>query len=198
MAGTVFQRLTVSEPFLRLGSILAEGPFYRPDDDTLHFIDIKGKLIHRIPLSGTAPPKSLSVQDMIGVACLVEGDAQHYLVAAKNGFGLVDQETGSLTYLAKVFVSEDDEKRFILPFASANLLLDSGSMTAPLIAWEDFGRDLCSSTMANLRSSLIQALDLVIKDPILKVDTLSHQVNSKGCYFATIQIFRYIRWLRIL
>jgi len=147
MSTTVFQRLTVSEPFLRLGSILAEGPFYRPEDNTLHFIDIKGKLIHRIPLSGTSPPKSLSVQDMLGVACLIEDDDRHYLVAAKNGFGLVDQETGSLTYLAKVFIGEDDEKRLILN--GADLLPDSGSTTVPLIAWEDFGRDACSSMMAN-------------------------------------------------
>ena len=44
MATQSIQRLTVSEPFLRLGSLLAEGPFYRAEDDTLHFVDIQRKI----------------------------------------------------------------------------------------------------------------------------------------------------------
>jgi len=44
----------------------------------------------------------------------------------------------------------------------------------------------------------MQALGLVIKDRILRVDTISHQVNSKGFYSAMIQIIRYIGWLRML
>jgi len=105
------QRLTVSEPFLRFGSVLAEGPLYRPEDDTLHFVDIKGKLVHRVPLSGPAAPKSLSTEDTIGVACLIEDDAEHYIVGAKRGFALLHQESGELTYLAKIFPDPDQEKR---------------------------------------------------------------------------------------
>lgn len=108
---THVQRLTVSEPFLSLGSILAEGPLYRPEDDTFHFVDIKGKLVHRIPLSGPHAPKSLSTQDMIGVACFIEGDNEHYLVGAKRGFGLLHQQSGELTYLANVFTDPDQERR---------------------------------------------------------------------------------------
>jgi sugar lactone lactonase YvrE len=112
MGTIIIQRLTVSEPFLRLGSDLAEGPFYRLEDDTFHFIDIKGKLVWRVPLSGSAPPGALSTEDMIGVACLIEGDNENYLVAAKKGFALVNQESGQLTYIAKVFSDPDHEKRF--------------------------------------------------------------------------------------
>ena len=116
MATPSIQRLTVSEPFLRLGSLLAEGPFYRPEDDTLHFIDIKGKLIWRVPLSGSSPPRALSIEDKLGVACLIEGDEENYIVAAKRGFALVNQESGQLTYLAKVFYDADQEKRLGLGF----------------------------------------------------------------------------------
>ena len=114
MATPTIQHLTVSEPFLRLGSLLAEGPFYRAEDDTLHFIDIKGKLIWRVPLSGATPPRSLCTEDRLGVACLIEGDEENYIVAAKRGFALVNQESGELKYLAKVFDDADQEKRLEL------------------------------------------------------------------------------------
>lgn len=107
------QRLTVSEPFLRLGSLLAEGPFYRPEDDTFHFIDIQGKLLYRVSLSGLSLPRALSTKEMLGVACLIEGDDENYIVAAKKGFALVNQESGDLTYLAKVFPNADQEKRLV-------------------------------------------------------------------------------------
>jgi len=105
------QHLAISEPFLRLGSVLAEGPLYRPEDDTLHFVDIKGKLVHRVPLSGPAAPKSLPTEDVIGVACFIEDDTEHYIVGAKRGFALFHQESGELTYLAKVFTDPNQEKR---------------------------------------------------------------------------------------
>jgi sugar lactone lactonase YvrE len=108
---THVQRLTVSEPFLRLGSILAEGPLYRPEDDTLHFVDIKAKLVHQIPLSGSNSPRTLSTADMIGVACFIEGDNDHYIVGAKQGFALLHQRSGELTYLAKVFPDPELGKR---------------------------------------------------------------------------------------
>ena len=114
MATQSIQRLAVSEPFLRLGSLLAEGPFYRAEDDTLHFVDIKGKLIWRVPLSGASPPRALCTEDMLGVACLIEGDEKNYIVAAKRGFALVNQESGELKYLAKVFDDADQEKRLVL------------------------------------------------------------------------------------
>lgn len=112
MASPQVQRLTVSEPFLRLASILAEGPFYRPEDDTLHLVDIKAKLLHCVPLSGSGKAKALQIQDMLGVACFIENDDENYIVAAKRGFGLVNQTTGQLTYIAKVFDNEDQELRF--------------------------------------------------------------------------------------
>jgi sugar lactone lactonase YvrE len=108
---STIQHLTVSEPFLRLGSLLAEGPIYRPEDNTLHFIDIKGKLVHCVPLSDSLPSRTLAIEDMLGVACFIEGDNDNYIVAAKRGFGLVDQCTGKLTYLAKLFANPEDEKR---------------------------------------------------------------------------------------
>jgi sugar lactone lactonase YvrE len=114
MAAPHIQRLTVSEPFLQLGSILAEGPFYRPEDDTLHFVDIKAKLLHCVPLSGSGKAKVLQIDDMLGVACFIENDDENYIVAAKRGFGLVNQTTGKLTYIARVFDNEDDELRFPL------------------------------------------------------------------------------------
>jgi sugar lactone lactonase YvrE len=107
------QRLTVSEPFLRLGSLLAEGPFYRPEDDSFHFIDIQRKLLHRVSLSGLPLPRTLSTEEILGVACLIEGDNENYIVAAKKGFALVNQESGDLTYLAKVFPNADQEKRLV-------------------------------------------------------------------------------------
>jgi sugar lactone lactonase YvrE len=107
------QQLTVSEPFLRLGSLLAEGPLYRPEDDTFHFVDIKGKLLYRVPLDGSSPPLALPTNDMLGVACLIEGDDENYIVAAKRGFALVNQESGELTYLAKVFDNADQERRSV-------------------------------------------------------------------------------------
>jgi sugar lactone lactonase YvrE len=94
--------------------LLAEGPFYRPEDDTLHFVDIKGKLLHCIPLSGSTSPKALEIDDMLGVACFIDGDDQNYIVAAKRGFGLVNQTTGKLTYLAKVFPDAESELRLAL------------------------------------------------------------------------------------
>lgn len=114
MPAQSIRRLTVSEPFLRLGSLLAEGPFYRAEDDTLHFVDIRGKLIWRVPLSGAYPPRALRTEDMVGVACLIEGDEENYIVAAKRGFALVNQESGELQYLAKVFDDADQEKRLLL------------------------------------------------------------------------------------
>jgi len=104
------QHLTVSEPFLRLGSLLAEGPFYRPEDDTLHFVDIIGKLLYRVPLSGSPPPRALSIEDAVGVAGLIEGDNDNYIVAAKRGFALLNQESGELKYLAKVCSDAEQEK----------------------------------------------------------------------------------------
>jgi len=113
MEASKVQLLTVSEPFLRLGSLLAEGPFYRPEDDTFHFVDIRGKLLYRVPLSGSPPPSALSTEDMLGVACLIEGDNENYIVAAKRGFALLNQESGELKYLAKVFPDSQTEKRCI-------------------------------------------------------------------------------------
>ena len=112
METSKFQRLTVSEPFLRLGSLLAEGPFYRPEDDTLHFVDIRGKLLYSVPLSGATPPRALSTEDVLGVACLIEGDNENYIVAGKRGFALLNQTTGELKYLAKVFPDAAQEKRY--------------------------------------------------------------------------------------
>jgi sugar lactone lactonase YvrE len=120
MAAPHVERLTVSEPYLRLGSILAEGPFYRPEDDTLHFVDIKAKLLHCVPLSGSGEAKVLQIDDMLGVACLIENDDKNYIVAAKRGFGLVNQSTGQLTYIAKVFDNEDDELRCLRKFTKLN------------------------------------------------------------------------------
>jgi sugar lactone lactonase YvrE len=108
------QTLTISEPFLRLGCILAEGPFYRAEDDTFHFIDIKGKMVYQVPLSGSPPPRALAVEDMLGVACLIQGDNESYIVAAKKGLGLVNQQSGQLTYLARVHKNDGElEKRFL-------------------------------------------------------------------------------------
>lgn len=114
MAAPNITRLTISEPFLRLGSLLAEGPCYRPEDDTLHFVDIQGRLLYRVPLSGSSLPHALSTEDMLGVACFIEGDDQHYIVAAKRGFALVNQESGELKYLAKVFTNADQETRCVI------------------------------------------------------------------------------------
>ena len=107
------QRLTVTEPYLRLGCILAEGPFYRPEDDTFHFIDIKGKMVYQVPLSGSPPPRALATEDMLGVACFIQGDNDNYIVAAKKGIGLVNQQSGELRYLVKVHSQSGDlERRF--------------------------------------------------------------------------------------
>jgi sugar lactone lactonase YvrE len=113
MEASNVQRLTVSEPFLRLGSLLAEGPFCRPEDDTLHFVDIIGKLVYCVPLSGSPPPRALSTVDAVGVACLIEGDNANYIVAAKRGFALLNQESGELKYLAKVCSNAEQEKRYL-------------------------------------------------------------------------------------
>ena len=51
---------------------------------------------------------------MLGVACFIENEDENYIVAAKRGFGLVNQTTGKLTYIARVFDNEHDELRFIL------------------------------------------------------------------------------------
>jgi sugar lactone lactonase YvrE len=107
------ERSVVSEPFLDINTVLGEGPFYRPEDDTLHFVDIKAKLMYCVPLSNPDPPKVLKVDDSLGVACLIENDQKHYIVAAKRGFGLVDQETGKLNYLAKVHSDADQELRLL-------------------------------------------------------------------------------------
>jgi len=114
MSIAAVKHLELSEPFLRSESVLAEGPFYRHEDDTFHFIDIKGKLLHRVSLSNPKDHTVLKVDDMLGVACLIEGDSKHYIVAAKKGFGLVDQATGKLTYLAKTATNADQETRYDL------------------------------------------------------------------------------------
>jgi sugar lactone lactonase YvrE len=107
------ERLTITEPYLSLGCILAEGPFYRAEDDTFHFIDIKGKMVYQVPLSGSPPPRALATEDMLGVACLIEGNNDNYIVAAKKGIGLVNQQSGELKYLVKMHQRDGElEKRF--------------------------------------------------------------------------------------
>ena len=122
MASNSIERIVISEPFLKVNTVLGEGPFYRQEDDTLHFVDIKAKLMHCVPLSGSKPPKALKVDDSLGVACLIENDDKHYIVAAKRGFGLVDQETGKLTYLAKAFGDAEQELRLNI-FVNEYLIL---------------------------------------------------------------------------
>jgi hypothetical protein len=138
------ERTIVSEPFVRVNTILGEGPFYREEDDTVHFVDIIAKLIYSVPLSSSKAVKAIKVEDSPGVAALVENDDKHYAVAAKRGFGLVDQETGKLTYLAKVFRNADEEKRF----AKVSALSDDvgrDSMMVQSIVWDDFGPAPCLS-----------------------------------------------------
>ena len=124
MASNSIERIVISEPFLKVNTVLGEGPFYRQEDDTLHFVDIKAKLMHCVPLSGSKPPKALKVDDSLGVACLIENDDKHYIVAAKRGFGLVDQETGKLTYLAKAFGDAEQELRLNI-FVNEYLILQT-------------------------------------------------------------------------
>ncbi|ODQ51276.1 hypothetical protein SAICODRAFT_31469 [Saitoella complicata NRRL Y-17804] len=99
--------------FLHTKTGLGEGIFYRHADDTLHFLDIKNKLIYRVSAAeGEKSLRYMTLQDNVGVFGEIEGEDGVYIVGAKSGVAKVDEETGKMEYLARYYEegSEDAEK----------------------------------------------------------------------------------------
>ncbi|KAJ5582587.1 hypothetical protein N7535_001207 [Penicillium sp. DV-2018c] len=107
------QRWTVNEPYLDIPGTLLEGPYHDVTNNEFRFVDIWDHKLYRLDL--TKGPESLSVidtEDSVGVTANIQGSNQNQLiVGAKQGFARLDQTTGKLAYIQKVWEDEDQVKR---------------------------------------------------------------------------------------
>lgn len=89
-------------------------------DSTLHFVDSRRRLLHRLALSPSADGNGLSewsnhkvvaTKDPVGVAVELADDPNRLVVGAKYGFAVVDTETGEMKYVARVYKDEKVAER---------------------------------------------------------------------------------------
>jgi sugar lactone lactonase YvrE len=108
------------QAFIESWSAVGESIFYRKADQTLHFVDIRRHLLHRVTLTPDDNELSLwsnhvviHTKDAIGVAAEVEGNTDLLVIGAKYGFAVVEIETGEMKYVARVYTSKADAERYV-------------------------------------------------------------------------------------
>ncbi|KUI55647.1 hypothetical protein VP1G_03012 [Cytospora mali] len=86
---------------------LGESPLYRASDDTFFFVDIKNKLLHRVPLeSGWEGKKTYVFDEPITRLHVVSGRPDVLAVQTLRGLALLSLDTGALKDIASI--SHDD------------------------------------------------------------------------------------------
>ncbi|KIY47035.1 hypothetical protein FISHEDRAFT_46133 [Fistulina hepatica ATCC 64428] len=90
--------ITVTEPLLRVGCILGEGPIYDPETHTLHFIDIKdGKVFHLN--TDTNELQSAKLAEPLSCIALRK-DGKGLACTPASGFAILEQDN-TLRYLTR-------------------------------------------------------------------------------------------------
>ncbi|KZO96058.1 hypothetical protein CALVIDRAFT_515354 [Calocera viscosa TUFC12733] len=100
--------ITLTEPLLKLGLNLGEGPVYEAASDTVHFLDINGKKVLHYSLA-TGELTTDEVDEPVG--CLVLREKGGLAGAAKQGFCTLDPTPGrpghlTINYLSKPLSKE--------------------------------------------------------------------------------------------
>ncbi|KAH8700192.1 putative calcium homeostasis protein Regucalcin [Talaromyces proteolyticus] len=117
-SGANLQKWTVTEPYLDIRGGLLEGPYYTPARNELRFIDIDHEKAYFLDLAkGPESLRVVSVNSPIGVTTdVADGSADNpkILVAAKHGFATLDRQSGSLTYVNRVY--NDSEASYRMRF----------------------------------------------------------------------------------
>ncbi|KAE8352626.1 hypothetical protein BDV28DRAFT_148866 [Aspergillus coremiiformis] len=140
---SAFQKWTVSEPYVDIAGTLLEGPFYDEPRNEFRFVDIWEQKFYVIDLA--KGPDSLETFDTsasIGVTANIKAAGDTYndqiIVAAKQGYALLNRTTGQLSYITKAWDDQrDPEKAHRMRFNDG--AVDShgrfwaGSMTDPKV-----------------------------------------------------------------
>ncbi|KAJ2892537.1 hypothetical protein MKZ38_009659 [Zalerion maritima] len=104
-----------ASPFLSLGCLLGEGPYYESATQTLRFVDIKKKQVHTvpvtIPIASASDVKTLSFDIPVTVTADITGvdPCDRILVGAKYGVAVLDRNTGGLDWVARWAESGDKD-----------------------------------------------------------------------------------------
>ncbi|KAL3436930.1 hypothetical protein BDV09DRAFT_164045 [Aspergillus tetrazonus] len=106
------QKWTVSEPYLEVSGTLLEGPFYDNSKNELRFVDIWEQKLYALDLAkGPESLKVLDTSESIGMTANIangnDSQKDHIVAAAKYGFGLVNRNTGELSYIARPWDEPD-------------------------------------------------------------------------------------------
>ncbi|KAL9042568.1 MAG: hypothetical protein Q9214_003735, partial [Letrouitia sp. 1 TL-2023] len=97
----------VSEPYLRLDCSLGEAPFCN-DANILRFVDIVKQKFHTIDLSKEpSSHKQLDLEDAVSTTANIGGSEEDIVVGAKKGYAVLNQSTGKLRYIKKVWDERD-------------------------------------------------------------------------------------------
>lgn len=90
------------QPFFASKCVLGEAPFYRPEDNTLHYVDplANPPELHILSLDNMQL-RILTLTDSISVASFRK-DQPGYIGARLFGFAFIDEQTGKIENLAQV------------------------------------------------------------------------------------------------
>ncbi|KAJ5564973.1 hypothetical protein N7513_001215 [Penicillium frequentans] len=105
-----FQKWTVNEPYIDIAGTLLEGPYHDVANNEFRFVDIWDHKLYRLDLAkGPESLKTIDTDAAIGVTANIANadEADELIVGAKLGFARLNQATGKLSYIHKVW-GEDD------------------------------------------------------------------------------------------
>ncbi|KAF2132182.1 hypothetical protein P153DRAFT_186159 [Dothidotthia symphoricarpi CBS 119687] len=99
----------VTEPYIRLTCALGEAPFWEESTNTVRFVDIEKKELHRVDISaGPSSHKVVKNLDIsIGCTADIEGNDEEFIFGGKYGYGIANKQTGAYRWVKKVW--SDDE-----------------------------------------------------------------------------------------
>ncbi|KAL9610159.1 MAG: hypothetical protein Q9167_005113 [Letrouitia subvulpina] len=95
------------KPYLRLDCGLGEAPFC-DDSNILRFVDIVKQKFHKIDLGkGPSSHEVLDLEDAVSTTADIIGSKEDIVVGAKKGYAVLNQSTGKLRYIKKVWDKRD-------------------------------------------------------------------------------------------
>ncbi|EJT99845.1 hypothetical protein DACRYDRAFT_54922 [Dacryopinax primogenitus] len=97
------REITLTEPLLKLGLNLGEGPIYEPETDTVHFLDINGRLVLHYNLSAGQLTQD-TVDEPVG--CLVLREKGGLAGCAKRGFCTLEPDPSRPGHLGIHYLSQ--------------------------------------------------------------------------------------------
>ncbi|PGH08760.1 hypothetical protein AJ80_07798 [Polytolypa hystricis UAMH7299] len=110
------QKWEATEPFISVSGSLLEGPYYDEAKNELRFVDILEEKLHIVDLEkGPSSLRTLNTGTPIGITANIEttetsqANAGKIIAGAKYGFATIDEQTGAVEYIKKIWTEADGE-----------------------------------------------------------------------------------------